>query len=143
MERGTEGRSGEVSEEINYFQLGGGGTHGIAKDKDRDGEGGNGGGVVVKLLVHEANAGGEHGRRQGAGSALVKEPTNHQTRLGGKGKGEANYLTSVMLLTRRRIVHFNLCGKFLGDVRVISCAPSRGGRGLTLGSLDHPGCPSQ
>lgn len=60
-------------------------THGIAKYKDRDGESGNGGGVVVEFLVHESNAGGEHRRRQRAGSALDKVPTNQPVKLNSGG----------------------------------------------------------
>lgn len=82
MEIGTEGRSGRASVGLSKLTIFNWGTHGIAKDVDRDGEGGNGGRVVVEFLVHEADAGGEHGRRQGAGSALAKGPTNQQTRGG-------------------------------------------------------------
>lgn len=41
------------------------GTHRVAKDKDGDGESGDGSGVVVELFIHEADAGGEHGGCQG------------------------------------------------------------------------------
>lgn len=55
-----------------------------------------------------------------------------------------NYLTRVMLLTRSRMVHFNLWGKFLHDVRVIShAAGEEEEEELTLGSPGRPGCPNQ